>query len=494
MTQAPQVPTVHITAVLVARDGAAFLPRAVAALAAQTRPPDAVLAVDVASGDGSAGHLALAVPSVIVLDRRCSLSAAVDAALSRAPAADIPEQRSWVWVLHDDCAPRPDALERLLAAVETAPSVALAGCKQVDWDDDQRILDVGITTTRAGARVPVADRHEVDQGQHDERSDVLAVGTAGMLVRRDLWGRLGGADPTLAHARDELDLGRRAHLAGHRVVVVPGAVVAHAAAWATGRRPGTPSWWRAERRDAVHLRLASVALPLTPLVLLWAALAAVPRAAFQLAVRRPGRARDELVAVLAVWGRPDRWIRSRWRARRIRAVPRRALRPLYASRSQLLRARRDAAAAWIVPADPGPEPEPGIAVRRARDPFAGSDDTAALALLLGEATPRRAVRRESAAAERAPAPARSRSARGVLPPLLAAAVAAVLGLPDPVRRALVPGLLGGSVGLAGPGLLPAPPTARALWGAARTAWRPSGLGATAPADPLAAVVAVLSLP
>ena len=36
---------------------------------------------------------------------------------------------------------------------------------------------------------------EVDQGQHDGRSDVLAVGTAGMLVRREVWDRLGGPDP-----------------------------------------------------------------------------------------------------------------------------------------------------------------------------------------------------------------------------------------------------------------------------------------------------------
>jgi GT2 family glycosyltransferase len=277
-------PPARVTAVLVCRDGAAYLPRTLSALAAQTRAPDAVRAVDAGSRDDSPHLLATALPDMIRLERRCSFSAAVDAALTAQVGPDeggagagrqahsdagtgAHRDDGWLWLLHDDCAPRPDALERLLAAVETAPSVGVAGCKQVDWDDDQRILDVGLTTTRGGARVSVADRNEVDQGQHDERSDVLAVSTAGMLVRRDLWTRLGGADPTLAHARDDLDLGRRAHLAGHRVVVVPGAVVAHAAAWATGRRPDVPSWWQAERRDCLHLRLASIALPLTPLVL-----------------------------------------------------------------------------------------------------------------------------------------------------------------------------------------------------------------------------------
>ena len=35
---------------------------------------------------------------------------------------------------------------------------------------------------------------EIDQGQHDHNRAVLAVGSAGMLVRRDVWDRLGGFD------------------------------------------------------------------------------------------------------------------------------------------------------------------------------------------------------------------------------------------------------------------------------------------------------------
>jgi len=52
--------------------------------------------------------------------------------------------------------------------------------------------------------------------------------TRRMLVRRDVWDALGGPDPAVRRGRDDLDLCRRAHQAGHRVVVVPRAVVAHA--------------------------------------------------------------------------------------------------------------------------------------------------------------------------------------------------------------------------------------------------------------------------
>src|SRR5699024_12637694 len=70
---------------------------------------------------------------------------------------------------------------------------------------------------------------------------VLAVGTAGMLVERGLWRRLGGPDPVLGPFEDGRDVSQRARLAGHRVVVVPRAVVRHARAGYRG--------WREERSE-----------------------------------------------------------------------------------------------------------------------------------------------------------------------------------------------------------------------------------------------------
>lgn len=523
-----------VIAVLVARDGAEYLPRALTALAAQTRQPDVVVGVDAGSRDDSRELLAQHLPAVLPLPRSASFGDAVAAALAAHQAAGLDQARDprppddaptdepaaagrggfapaarqaafpgWLWLLHDDCAPAPDALERLLTAVETAPSVAVAGCKHLDWDDDQRILDVGLTTTRSGTRVSFVDRHEVDQGQHDERSDVLAVGTAGMLIRVDVWQRLGGPDPDLTHARDDLDLGRRAHLEGYRVVVVPEAVVAHAAAWATGRRPGHPSWWRSDRRDALHLRLATTALPFLPLLALWPALAMWPRAALHLALRRPGRAVDELLAPLAVWARPDRWLRSRGRARRARRVPRRVVRRLHAGRLQHLRRCRDEVAAWVVPLQrPASEPMGGAAfgadgpddlaiARRAAAcgpavvDLRGLPTVDPLLLLAVEAGP---VPDEALRIPGARGRTRRRRLRFAVAGLLP-----VLAMTSAAGLAALHRLLGSGASV-GPGLLPVPSSAGALWTAATSSWRPSGLGASAVADPLDALLAAASLP
>jgi len=437
-----------VAAVLVVRDGEAFLPRTLAAIAAQTRLPDRFVAVDTGSRDGSTALVEAAATSSTTpwhLLRTSSgprVPDAVDAAL--ADPAHLAADAGWIWVLQDDASPAPDALEQLLAAVETAPSVAVAGCKQVSWDDGQRLLEVGSTTSRFGARITGMDRGEVDQGQHDRRSDILAVGTAGMLVRRDAWEELrrrGAAGrPGLTGARDDLDLCRRVHLAGHRVVVAPRAVVAH--------RPRVR--FRDDRRDALFLRLATVAWPLLLLALAWSVLAAVGRAVTRLLAKQPTAAADELLALVAVLARPDRWLSARLQDRAARRVPLRTVRPLRATGRQLLRQRRDEVAAWIVPSH--------------RNGLVG--------------------------AHAQPQPTRpgARPGRAVLdavPVLLLAAVAAVAG---------GWALLTGSGAVAGPFLRPLPDRAEALWSAATASWRGVGLGVPGPGDPLGELLAALSFP
>ena len=169
---------------------------------------------------------------------------------------------------------------------------------------------------------------------------MLAVGTAGLLVRRDVWDRLGGLDPALPLFRDDIDFGWRAQLAGHRVVVVPTARVADAQASAArpaaGRRrarraaPGRPDP-RPAGRDG---RRAVLALPF---LLVWFAVGGLLRAVGLLIAKQPRRAYDELVSVWAAVLTPWRVVTSRWRARGTREVPRRDIAQLLAPRRSAFR-------------------------------------------------------------------------------------------------------------------------------------------------------------
>src|SRR5207248_2847572 len=231
-----------VTTVLVSHDGSAWLPETLAALAAQTRAPQRVVAVDTGSRDSSVDQLvaALGRSAVVSRPRDTGFGAAVQAGLDAfdgapPPPGVSPDADEWVWVLHDDCAPEPDALARLLERAAASPSASVVGPKVLSWDR-RRLLEVGVTVDSSGFRETGLEPREVDQGQHDEVGDVLAVGTAGMLVRRDVWNRLGGLDPAWPVAGDDTDFGWRVNASGGRVLVAPRAVMRHRAAMTEGAR------------------------------------------------------------------------------------------------------------------------------------------------------------------------------------------------------------------------------------------------------------------
>ena len=71
---------------------------------------------------------------------------------------------------------------------------AILGPKLMDMSSRRVVREAGITTDRAGRRLTGVEPGEIDQGQHDGNRAVLAVSSAGMLIRRDVWDQLGGFD------------------------------------------------------------------------------------------------------------------------------------------------------------------------------------------------------------------------------------------------------------------------------------------------------------
>ena len=279
---------------------------------------------------------------------------------------EMPEHQVWFWLLHDDSAPAQDCLERLLTAATNARSVGVVGPKQVGWDNPELLLEVGLRATASARRANDIVPGEVDQGQHDDRSDVLAVGTAGALVDRAVWEEIGGIAPWLGPFGDGLEFSRAARLAGYRVIVEPTAVIRHRRASYQGlRRPASVSHssdapprtdaeaievalpepdpersFRA-RRSAQLTNWAAFSTRPIGLLLTWFVILGLMRFVWRLASKAPALARDELGAALAVAGRGRRIKAARRRLAQHTKVPASALGRLYATAAEIRGVRRD---------------------------------------------------------------------------------------------------------------------------------------------------------
>lgn len=306
-----------VGAVLVTHDGARWLPQVLESFAALTYGPTAWRVVDVASTDEGAAMVrsSFGAERITYAPSGTGFSTAVRLGIDALPDTD------WIWLLHDDAALEPAALAALLDEATSAPDIAVVGPKIREWPSLRRLVEVGISITGTGARETGLEPGEPDAGQHDAPRDVLAVNTAGMLVRRDVWDELGGLDEGLPLFGDDLDLGWRIALAGYRTRVAPAAVAFHAEASRRGVRPrraGDPPAW--ERRRAA-LRTVLVNVPGRRVPWTWTRLLVGSMLRFVgfLVARDPESAGDELLAVRSVLLRPGE-VR---RVRRDRAALRR---------------------------------------------------------------------------------------------------------------------------------------------------------------------------
>jgi GT2 family glycosyltransferase len=330
-----------VVAVMVVRDPGPWFEDALSALAQQDYPALSILVVDAASAEDPTDRVAAAVPSAFV--RRLHNDPGYAAAANE--VLKVVKGASHLLFVHDDVAPAPDAV-RLMLEASYRGNAGIATPKLVEWDHPDRLVALGEAADALGRPVALIEAGELDQGQHDAEHEVLVAPGACLLVRADLFQRLGGFDKTLVLGGEDVDLCWRAAVAGARTLTAPAARVRHRGALTTGTRRSPLGDVRVLGLRH-RLRAALVAAPSYrfPVTIVIAAGTAVIEAVVAVALGRREAART----ALATFGFNARSFGSLLAARR-RLSPLRkggdpaAVRRLLAKRGRFKAAVREAAA------------------------------------------------------------------------------------------------------------------------------------------------------
>ncbi len=132
----------------------------------------------------------------------------------------------FVALLNDDTRPEATWLVELVSALSQDETIFAVGSRILLYDDPSRINAAGGRITLIGAGIDIG----LGQPDGEEYQRAGPVGTlcgAAMLVRRRIFGELGGFDPDYFAYCEDVDLCWRAWLHGYRVEYAPASVVLH---------------------------------------------------------------------------------------------------------------------------------------------------------------------------------------------------------------------------------------------------------------------------
>ena len=120
----------------------------------------------------------------------------------------------------------PDAIEKLVAALEENASIGAAQSKLLMISDKKRLDGAGDFTSIVGWPYS-RGRFEVDYGQYDSGTEIFGARGAAMIVRKSVFEEVGRFDSDYFMYYEDLDLSWRIRLRGYKILFVPDSVVYH---------------------------------------------------------------------------------------------------------------------------------------------------------------------------------------------------------------------------------------------------------------------------
>lgn len=215
------LPTVSV--IVVNLNGRALLGDCLDSIAAQEYPPAQVqvILVDNGSTDDSVPFVRKAFPEARIVQAGRNLGFAAGSNLGARTATG-----DYLALLNNDAQAAPGWLHAMVRAAGANPQIACIASKILD-QDGKTIDFVGSAMNLYGRAFQLDEGLPVAPGWYDEQRELLAPCGAAMMIRRDLFWQVGGFDEDFIAYYEDVDLGWRLWLCGHKVLFAPKAVVYH---------------------------------------------------------------------------------------------------------------------------------------------------------------------------------------------------------------------------------------------------------------------------
>ena len=240
-----------------------------ASVRAQDRLPAELLILDNGSVDGSLEFLRAERVPHVAFDANIGFAGAVNLGVARTASP-------FVFILNADTVLAPNALRQLEAALLARPTFGGVQPLILQMEDGalNDSADPCVRVYSAGQRLTHDGRgREVGMGQlrsevRAEPGEIFGVCGAACLLRRELFGRVGGYDERYFAFYEDVDLNVRARVMGWKFALVPQAVVWHTGgvAWKAGFREPNAENARLVARNRLATQLKFMPLWSAPLI------------------------------------------------------------------------------------------------------------------------------------------------------------------------------------------------------------------------------------
>jgi GT2 family glycosyltransferase len=210
-----------------------------------------VIVVDNGSADGSADRLRSALPGIRLLEapRNLGFSGGCNQAIRLA----LEQGTDFVLLVNSDAVLAPDAVDVLLRAACDQPSAGIFGPVLLGREEPDRIASAGIRySLRTGRMRHVAAGAPISLLPPGAVHQVDAVSGCVMLIRRDVFERIGLLDDEYFFFFEDVDFCSRARAAGFDVLRANEAIAYHEGGRSIGRRSPDRVYFATRN----HLRLA----------------------------------------------------------------------------------------------------------------------------------------------------------------------------------------------------------------------------------------------